>query len=243
MLNSLFRKKKSFAGLLSSTDVHSHLLPGIDDGVATIEESLEVIRGFKQLGYSKLITTPHIMHDFYKNSPENILPKLEEVREALSKAEIDIQIEASAEYYLDEHFIELIDADKPLLSFAENYVLFELSFVSKPMTLRDVIFKLQTKSYKPVLAHPERYLYFHKNIDELKELVDAGTILQLNLLSLSGYYSNEVKKMAIKLIDNNLISLIGTDCHNQRQFDAVSETLDSPIMNKLINSNLINSNL
>jgi tyrosine-protein phosphatase YwqE len=173
-------------------------LPGIDDGVETIEDSIEVIRGFKNLGFSKLITTPHVMHDFYKNDTATIKAKLKEVRDAVTKANLNIEIDAAAEYYLDEHFIELIESDQPLLSFGENYVLFELSFVSKPMTLREVIFKLQTKNYKPVLAHPERYLYYHKNINELRELTEAGTLLQLNLLSLAGYYSPEVKKNGYK---------------------------------------------
>lgn len=243
MLGSLFGKKKRFTGLLSTTDLHSHLLPGIDDGVQSIQESLDVIKGFKNLGYKKLITTPHIMYDFYKNDADIIQTKLKEVQLAIKEESIGIEIEAAAEYYLDEYFLELINSDVKLLTFGNNYVLFELSFMSKPMILKEAIFNLQTKGYKPVLAHAERYLYYHKNINELTELYDTGVLLQLNLLSLSGFYSKEVKKMASKLIDSNMISFIGSDCHNANQLSFLAGTLNSPDMNSLQALNLLNNNI
>ena len=243
MIGSLFGKKKSFTGLLSTTDLHSHLLPGIDDGVQSIQESIDVIKGFKNLGYKKLITTPHIMYDFYKNDAEIIQSKLKDVRQAINEESIEIEIGAAAEYYLDEYFLELINSDEKLLSFGSNYVLFELSFMSKPMILKEAIFNMQTKGYKPVLAHAERYLYYHKNINELTELHDTGVLLQLNLLSLSGFYSKEVKKMANKLIDLNMISFIGSDCHNANQLSFLADTLNSADMNSVKALNLLNNNI
>ena len=243
MIGSLFRKKKNFKGLLSTTDLHSHLLPGIDDGVQSIEESLEVIRGFVNLGYKKLVTTPHIMHDFYKNDAGIIMGKLEEVRNALAEASLEIEIEAAAEYYLDEYFLALINSEDKLLSFGDNYVLFELSFMTKPLTIKEAVFSMQTNGYKPVLAHAERYLYFHDNIKNLQELFDNGVILQLNLLSLSGYYSKSVKKMANKLLAQNMISFIGSDCHNANQLISVAEVLNSAVMNPLKEQKLLNKYL
>ena len=243
MIGSLFRKKKNFKGLLSTTDLHSHLLPGIDDGVQSIEESLEVIRGFVNLGYKKLVTTPHIMHDFYKNDAGIIMGKLEEVRNALAEASLEIEIEAAAEYYLDEYFLALINSEDKLLSFGDNYVLFELSFMTKPLTIKEAVFSMQTNGYKPVLAHAERYLYFHDNIKTLQELSDNGVILQLNLLSLSGYYSKSVKKMANKLLAQNMISFIGSDCHNANQLISVAEVLNSAVMNPLKEQKLLNKYL
>ena len=243
MIGSLFRKKKNFKGLLSTTDLHSHLLPGIDDGVQSIEESLEVIRGFVNLGYKKLVTTPHIMHDFYKNDAGIIMGKLEEVRNALAEASLEIEIEAAAEYYLDEYFLALINSEDKLLSFGDNYVLFELSFMTKPLTIKEAVFSMQTNGYKPVLAHAERYLYFHDNIKNLQELFDNGVILQLNLLSLSGYYSKSVKKMANKLLAQNMISFIGSDCHNANQLISVAEVLNSAVMNPLKEQKLLNKHL
>lgn len=223
--------------------MHSHLLPGIDDGVDSMGAAIEVIRGFSNLGYRKLITTPHIMHDFYKNSPEVILPLLEEVKKAVAGENIDIELEAAAEYYLDEHFMALIDGNEPLLTFGDKHILFELSFMAKPLTLREAIFKLQTKGYKPILAHVERYLYFHKNIDELLELKDTGLFFQLNLLSLSGYYSKPVKQMAEKLVTKNVVDFIGSDCHNANQLISVSKVLNSAEMNILTDVKLLNDTL
>ena len=243
MIGSLFKKKKNFKGLLSTTDLHSHLLPGIDDGVQSIEESLDVIKGFINLGFRKLVTTPHIMHDFYKNDGEIILDKLAEVRHALVEAALEIEIEAAAEYYLDEYFIDLINSDSKLLTFGDNYVLFELSFMSKPLTLKEAVFSMQTKGYKPVLAHAERYLYYHDSIKDLEELSNNGVLLQLNLLSLSGYYSKSVKKMAIKLIEQKMISFIGSDCHNANQLIGIAEVLNSAAMNPLKEQFFLNNSL
>jgi len=241
MIGSIFSKKKSFEGLLSTTDLHSHLLPGIDDGVQSIEESLEVIKGFVNLGFKKLVTTPHVMHDFYRNDAAIISSKLEEVRTAVSKESLDIEIEAAAEYYLDEYFLSLINSKSNLLTFGDNYVLFELSFMTKPLTIKEAVFSMQTNGYKPVLAHAERYLYYHDSIKDLQELANNGVLLQLNLLSLSGYYSKAVKKMATKLIDLGLISFIGSDCHNPKQLISVAEVLTSAVMNPLKDQKLLNN--
>jgi len=243
MIGELFTKKKKFLGLISTTDLHSHLLPGIDDGVQSIEESIEVIKGFKNLGFKKLITTPHIMYDFYKNDAKIIKGKLAEVKDALLKADVNITLEAAAEYYLDEYFQEIVARDESILTFGDNYVLFELSFTTKPLNLKQVIFDLQTKGYKPVLAHAERYLYFHKNFEDLQSLHDAGVIFQLNLLSLSGYYSKEVKRMADTLLKKNMISLIGSDCHNGKQLVSLGKTLNSAAMNSLFDKPLLNQSL
>ena len=121
--------------------------------------------------------------------------------------------------------------------------MFELSFMAKPLTLREAIFKLQTKGYKPILAHAERYLYFHKNVDELIELKDTGLFFQLNILSLSGYYSKGVKQMAEKLVDKKVIDFIGSDCHNGNQLISLSQVLNGAEMNKLRELNLLNDSL
>jgi protein-tyrosine phosphatase len=243
MIGSLFKKKKNFEGLLSTTDLHSHLLPGIDDGVQSIEEALIVIKGFINLGFKKLVTTPHIMYDFYKNDADIITEKLAEVKKALVEASLDIEIEAAAEYYLDENFLALINSDSKLLSFGDNYLLFELSFMTKPLTIKEAVFSMQTKGYKPVLAHAERYLYYHDSIKDLQELSNNGVLLQLNLLSLLGYYSKSVKKMANKLIEKEMISFIGSDCHNATQLMSIGEVLNSAAMNPLQEQKLLNKYL
>lgn len=239
---SLFKTKTRDATPFVEVDIHSHLLPGIDDGVQTMDESMEVIKNFSDLGYKKLITTPHVMSDFYKNTPEIILDKLELVRSAIKSAGLDIEIEAAAEYYLDEHFLELIE-NKQLLTFGENMVLFETSFTSKPMYLKEVVFKLQTNGYVPVMAHPERYLYMMDDKELLHELYNAGVLYQINLNAVAGYYSRPVLKQAKYLIDQDMVSFVGSDCHNMNHFDKFKESWSVKLTDQIRKENIRNNQL
>ena len=156
-----FKKKKldpiDFSVL--RTDIHSHLLPSIDDGSRSMEESLELISSLKELGFSKLITTPHIMSDYYKNTAKIIKEGLNNVRNALNKSNIQISIDAAAEYYIDFDFQQQIDK-KEFLVFGNKYILVELPFIHEPNELKEIIFNLQINGYNVVLAHPERYSYY-----------------------------------------------------------------------------------
>lgn len=194
------------------TDIHSHLIPAIDDGSADMEASITMIKKFKELGFKKIITTPHTMCDYYKNTPETILGGLEEVRKELKAQHIDIEINAASEYNLDDGLSKLID-DKQILMIGDNYVLFELPFMSEPPNFQEIVFKFQTNGYKPILAHPERYSYWYDDFEKYEELKAKGILLQLNLLSLTGHYSPQTKKVAEKMVEANLIDAVGTDCH------------------------------
>ena len=194
-------------------DVHSHFIPGIDDGAQTMEDSVALIREFYTLGYKKVITTPHVISDAYRNTPEIILSGLEKVRVALKTQGIPIQVEAAAEYYLDFDFSRKLEQEK-LLTFGDNYLLFEVSYVNPPDNLDQVIFKLQTNGYKPVFAHPERYLFWSNNFERYVQLKEKGLLFQLNINSLTGYYSAETKQIALQLIEKNMIDFLGSDCHH-----------------------------
>lgn len=239
---SLFKKQKENV-VLPKVDVHSHLLPGIDDGVQSIEQSLQIIKKFSELGYKKLITTPHIMNDFYQNTPEIIANKLQEMKQAIIAARIPIEIEAAAEYYFDEHFIDLVKSKSKLLTFGDNYLLFEIGFVSEPLNLKSIIFELITLGYKPVLAHPERYLYYHQKLDKLQDLIERGVLLQLNTNSITGYYSKDVKKVAEKLVKNQMIHFIGSDCHNERHFEVMKEAIDHKTYKNITSLPILNNSL
>lgn len=247
-LSSIFRKKRkaivdldNFSAL--KTDIHSHLIPGIDDGAKTLEESISLILGLQSLGYKKLITTPHVMADFYKNDKEIILSGLKRLREAIKLHNIDMQVDAAAEYYLDENFISLIK-NKDLLTFGNNMVLFELSFFEEPKQLDQVIFDLQLEGYTPVLAHPERYAYWHKSIDKLERLHEKGVHFQVNLGSLSGNYGPEIMKVAEKLALNDRISLLGSDTHHMLHIQLFRSLKTNPTMHRLLIENkLLNSTL
>jgi len=247
-LSSIFKKKsKAFVDLEDfsalKTDIHSHLIPGIDDGAKSLDESINLILGLQSLGYKKLITTPHVMADFYKNDKEIILSGLKRLREALKLHNINMQVDAAAEYYLDDHFMSLIK-NKDLLTFGKNMVLFELSFFEEPKQLDQVIFDMQLEGYIPVLAHPERYSYWHRSMDKLERLHDKGVLFQVNLGSLNGNYGSEVMKTAEKLAINNWISLLGSDTHHMLHVQLIKTLKTNPTMIRLLNENkLLNSKL
>ncbi|MGW8122629.1 tyrosine-protein phosphatase [Roseivirga echinicomitans] len=244
ILSFLKPKDTSPASVLPiKTDIHSHLIPAIDDGVQSIEESLTVLREMEALGYEKVITTPHSMPGTYDNSPENIYAGLEVMREAIKKEGINIQLEAATEYYLDETFVELIDSGAPLMTFGNKHVLFETAFMNMPPQLKEVTFKLSLKGYKPVFAHPERYLYLMQSEYLLDELMDRNVILQLNIISLTGCYSKPVQKFAEKLIDMKAIKLVGTDCHNMGHINLLKEAVKTKYFKKLMNLDLLNNSL
>lgn len=225
-------------------DMHSHLIPGIDDGARDLEESIELIRRLQGYGLKKLITTPHVMSEFYRNTPAVIQEGLETLRAALAEAEIDIALEAAAEYYLDEVFFEKIENNEQLLSFGENkMVLVETGFISKPHILLETFFRLEMAGYQPVFAHPERYIYLHQDSTLLEGLAERNIPFQMNLLSLTGYYSRPVKKFSERIIDMNLVKLAGTDCHNERYLDALETLPQEKYYHKLKSLDLWNTHL
>ena len=225
------------------TDMHSHLIPGIDDGSKSMEETLALLRKFAELGYKKVITTPHVMSDFYKNTPEIILGGLEKVREAIQKENLQIEIEAAAEYYLDFKLDELIKK-KELLTFGDNHVLFELSFNDEPPRVKDTVFNMVTEGYKPILAHVERYPFYFNQWEKIDDFRERGVLLQLNINSLSGHYGPVVKKTAEQLINRGWIDVIGSDCHHMGHLQMLEGLRDNPYLCKVVNQeNLLNRTL
>jgi len=246
LFSKLFKKTPQLdpidLGLLH-TDVHSHLIPGIDDGSKSIEDTFQLLEEFVALGYKKVITTPHVMSDFYKNTPEIILSGLKDVKAYIQEKKLDIEIEAAAEYYLDFHFEELIESDN-LLTFGDNYVLFELSFMQEPRRIKEVIFNLQTKGYKPILAHVERYPFYFNQWDKIEDFMNRGCIMQLNINSLSGVYGPQVKKMAEDIVQKGWISLIGSDCHHMGHLEILNDMRKNPFLHQVMeNKNLLNYHL
>lgn len=241
---SLFSKnQKAELSCLSAvgTDMHSHLIPEIDDGPKSYEESLDLINQLHNLGYTRLITTPHIMSDCYKNTPEIINNGLTMLRNIVKKENISIKIEAAAEYYIDFEFSEMLN-NEPLLTFGNKYLLFELSFVNQPEALDKIIFNMQTLGYKPVIAHPERYIYWHNNFENYTKLKEKGVFFQLNINSLSREYALSVKKTSEKLIKNNMIDFIGSDVHNMHHIEIIKSILKNKYLIKLISSGRLLNN-
>jgi protein-tyrosine phosphatase len=224
-------------------DIHSHLLPALDDGVPTFEEAEKIILQFIKLGYKKLITTPHVMSDRYCNTPDIINRKLLELRQHLLLKNITIEIQAAAEYYLDESLMQMLDNNQPLLTLGNNYLLFETNFVTESFLIKDFIFKALTKGYKPILAHPERYLYLQNNFSKIQELLDRGVLFQLNISSLTAYYSKPAQQMAFKLIDRRWVHWLGSDCHLFQHIKLMENAFTSHYCRKALTLPLLNNSL
>ena len=225
------------------TDFHSHLIPGIDDGSQSLGDSIQLIHELSSLGFKKIITSPHIMTDGYNNSSSVILDGRDKVREELARIGNSIEFDAVAEYYLDESIFEKINK-RDLLTFGDNYVLVELSYFNKSFNTSKYFFELRSAGYKVVLAHPERYPYFHSDSLEMyQEIVDSGVFLQLNLTSLTGVYGKSSKAIAEKLIDKSLIHFAATDTHNLRHIQYLKNCFESDYLYKLSKLNLLNEQI
>lgn len=224
-------------------DIHSHFIPGIDDGAPDLEASLELLRAMSDLGYKKVWTTPHSMADGYKNPPEVILGGLEKVRRAVKEAGVDIEVEAAAEYYLDHALFEKT-TNQQLLTIGSEMVLFELPFVSEPTVLMSLVFEMQTQGYTPILAHPERYSFWHADTSSMEKLKDRGVLFQLNIIALGGAYGPAVKKAAERITDKGWYELVGSDCHGMKHIEALHAARTEPYLHKLIDGGkLINAKL
>ncbi len=221
--------------------MHSHLLAALDDGVKTHEEALELIEHFYKLGYRKLITTPHIMSDYYRNEPESIKNKLAELNALVHAQNIPVTLEAAAEYYLDEELMKKVEAKESLLTFGNSYLLFETNFLNEPYQLNDFIFKVITQGYKPILAHPERYEYM--TLKKAEELRDRGVLLQLNIPSIVGFYSKPIQRLAIKLIEKGWVDLLGSDCHATLHLQVLEEAIQDKYFKKAVDLPLLNNSL
>lgn len=216
-------------------DMHSHLIPGIDDGAPDLSTALELLERMAGLGYKKVITTPHIMFDLYRNTAAIIKQGEVQVKEAIANAGIPIEFSAAAEYLIDDGFVNLLNK-RELLTFGDNYVLIELPYFSPPPNLKNLIFDLQLAGYKIILAHPERYSYWHNHFSVIEDLKNRNVFFQVNIISLSGYYSDKIRKIANRMIDADMVEFLGSDLHSHQYFKLIEKTLQEPLLQRLLNS-------
>lgn len=240
---SFFKRHPTAPAKPLLADMHSHLLPGLDDGVQTLEDSIDLIEQFSKLGYKKLITTPHIMSDFYRNDRESIAIGLTEVKGAIKEKGFDIELEAAAEYYLDEALMAKVQDGEPLLTLDSKLLLFETNFLTEPFQLKEFIFNATTKGYRLVLAHPERYQYLIGDVSKAEDLRNRGVLFQINIPSIVGAYSRPIQKFAQQLINKGWVDFLGSDCHNQMQMDILKEATKDKYFVKATNLTLMNQSL
>lgn len=221
-----FGKKKTPEKLWFTTDIHCHLVPGIDDGSENPEESVELIGRMKEWGLHRLLFTPHVTRDTFENNPETVGAAYATLKDALEKSGINIDTGTSAEYRMDDLFMEHIEKGI-LMPYPNDYLLVENPFVQEAPMLDQLIFDLQLKGYRPIMAHPERFSYYWKHPGRLEKLHAAGALFQVNLLSLAGAYGKEQRKMALQLTEAGLVDFLGSDLHHANHADAIESYLCS----------------
>lgn len=232
----LFKKKeveqiRRFDLSTLGVDMHSHVLPGIDDGAQNVDDSVVLVQAMINLGLKKIIATPHIMVDYYRNTPQSINNAFLSLKNELQKQHIEIEVEAAAEHLLDEGFEILLD-EGTVMPMKDNYLLFEMSFIDAHPNLIPLVQKMKNKGYKPILAHPERYPYF--TIENCENLKSWGCDLQMNTISLTGYYGGKTKEFAEAMVDRNLVDFISSDMHHVRHAAALERSLKTTYLEKLL---------
>lgn len=221
-----------------SCDVHNHILPGIDDGAKTIDDSLMLIRGLKELGINRCIATPHIIAGVYDNDINSIKEASDKLSKALSSENIKFNLSYSAEYMIDDRFLNTLD-NKQLCVLPNNYVLIEMSYFAESIMSMEVVYRLNSFGYSPILAHPERYNYYHNDFSQYRLIKDMGCYFQLNLLAISGYYGSQVKAVALRLIKEKMYDFVGTDIHHERHLNAIKRLINRYDVQELLKHNPI----
>ena len=229
---NFFKKKQEPAQLCFNTDIHCHIIPGIDDGSPDVNTSIELIERMQSWGITRIIATPHVTQASFENTPETMSQALNILKEELRARGNDIDITHSAEYRIDELFMKHLE-ENIIAPMPNDYILVENSFIQEPWNLDQLLFDLKVKGYKPILAHPERYMYYYAKKDRYNTIHNTGTKLQINLLSLAGHYGKDEKRIAMELIEKGLVDFIGTDLHNHRHADAIEAFLSSKDYRKI----------
>lgn len=227
-----------------AVDFHSHLIPSVDDGVQSIEDTAAILHVLYKQGYKKVFTSPHIMGEKYTNRKSDLLDRLELIRQHDLVKEIPIDIDVIAEYLLDEQFENLLKAND-FLTIQDKYILIETSMNCDFPFVRDYIYELRKKGYKPILAHPERYRYIHSEKNALEvyqNMLDWGIEFQLNLFALVGMFGAESRKTAEILIDNELYSYACSDIHRPSQLVHFDELKQNKYLHTMLETNQIKNN-
>lgn len=234
-LFNLIRKSLGDFSMIG-VDLHSHVLPGMDDGSPSLSESLKMLREMEKMGFRKIITTPHVISDMYPNSTEQILGQLYHLREIIGQEGIQIDVEATGEYHMDYQFLKRVKSSEVIPFGEKNYLLIELPFQKPGFSYLEILYQTQLSGYEPVIAHPERYVWLFGKIKLYQELKDRGMLFQLNLNSLNGLYGLPIRMAANQLIDAGMIDLVGSDAHHTGHLKDLLKVLNNKHFHKLVQS-------
>ncbi len=218
---SIFKSKPKLSDLIpeGTIDIHSHLLPGIDDGATDISNTINLLEGIRKIGFTKCIATPHTLPEIWENTSDGIMETFHTTKNNLEEPLQTMLHHAASEYMINEAFLDRLNSE-PLLTIKDNIVLIEMSYMNPPLALKEIIFEIQIKGYQPLLAHPERYLFYHQNTKMYTTLKELDVKFQMNLLSSVGYYGSKVAIAADFLLKENYIDFVGTDVHHMKHIVA-----------------------
>ena len=223
---NFFSKSKEPIDLWFNTDIHAHILPGVDDGSPDVETSLKLVGELRSFGLKKILASPHITGGTFENTPATLDAAQAELDKAMADAGMtDIIVRHHAENRLDDLFIANFKAGT-LLTMPDNYVLIENSFIQEPWDLDQNIFDLQVRGYNPIMAHPERFTYYQDKPRRYEEL-HRNVPFQINVLSLAGHYGKATKRMAEQLIEGGMVDFLGTDTHGMKHIETIRAYLAS----------------
>lgn len=231
MLNFL-RRKKDNVQLFYHTDMHNHILPGVDHGSQSVEQSLQMLEAEIKMGIKRVICTPHVTAETFENTPDTILPAFEVLKNAVAEAGLDVELHVSAEYRLDDFWNKQYAAGN-LIPMPGKFLLVENSFMQELLELDELLFDLAIKGYQPILAHPERYGYYSHRHHRYETMHNAGVCFQLNILSLAGYFGSSARDNAVWLVKNGMVDMLGTDMHNLEHAEIIMEYLRSKDWRKM----------
>lgn len=197
-------------------DFHSHILPNIDDGSRSIEETFNLIQEAKNVGFDAIISTSHYMEKYYETDTPEREVWINAIYENLQAKNINIKLYLGNEIYLTENIIKLLEEGKASTINDTSYVLFEMPLNVEPLNLYDIVYEMMQYKLVPILAHPERYTFVQKDPELVYDLVQKGVLMQGNYGSIIGQYGEKAKIIIKKFLKNNMIHLLGTDVHRQK---------------------------
>ncbi len=237
------RKQEATFPFPISVDIHSHILPGIDDGSPDVDTSIKLVNGMMALGIHTAVATPHIHSSRYRNTKETIEAAHVLLQSEIQNRRLDFALHYAAEYLLDDIFFEGLKKGEEMLCVCDKRILTEFSFAAPPFSAKQMAYELLMAGYEPILAHPERYRYFHNDYKIYHTLTDLGFQLQVNVLSVAGFYGPDVAKAARYIIKNNLVSYTGTDLHGDLGLTALQNLNNKELMHDAFAALQLNKNI
>ena len=228
----MFAWKRSIEPFNLATDIHSHILPGIDDGAKDMEVSLNILRGLSDLGLKKVWLTPHVKENIYPNTFESISTAFEKFSARVAESGININMDIAAEYYIGPGFLKKLESNDKLLTMKDKYLLVEVSMGQEPLFIFETLYAIIEHGYIPILAHPERYIYYHHKKDVYDKLKKHGCLFQMNLFSVAGYYGKAVKTAASRLLESGYYDFTATDIHNVSQLNLLNDKHVRRVLNE-----------